>query len=133
MSKAEEIVDWLSNQKYEGENILHAAVCCDFAGRARFIKEIEDILDPPSKFPEQYEWEYWNIYNSSLRQAIRMYQGEDGFEDRIKVLESFSSREEYLKIYKLVEEKLEIELDDLPEHHHMRFIVSKICSYSPTG
>jgi len=33
---AEHIYDWLSKQKYCDEEILHAAVCCDYAGMMNF-------------------------------------------------------------------------------------------------
>ena len=42
---ATKIVNWLSQQKYGEENILHAAVCCDFVGRMNLIRAIERILD----------------------------------------------------------------------------------------
>lgn len=41
---ADDIQKWLSDQKYQGEDILHSAVCCDHVGRMRFIKAIEQII-----------------------------------------------------------------------------------------
>jgi len=42
---ATSIADWLSDQKYGNEPLLHAAVCCDFVGRSRFIKALKRIID----------------------------------------------------------------------------------------
>lgn len=42
---AEIIQKWLSDQKYQGEDILHASVCCDFVGMTRFIKSLERIIE----------------------------------------------------------------------------------------
>jgi len=35
---------WMSNEKYGQENILHAAVCCDFVGMSRFKKAIAELI-----------------------------------------------------------------------------------------
>ena len=39
-----EIISWLREQKYGEENILHAAVCCDYAGMVRFEKALRKII-----------------------------------------------------------------------------------------
>jgi hypothetical protein len=51
---AREIVDWVADQKYGEQNILHAAVCCDHVGRTRFLKSIADLIKqyPLPPFPE---------------------------------------------------------------------------------
>jgi hypothetical protein len=41
---AEKIVDWMSDQEYDGKPILHAAVCCDHIGQTRFIKAVAKII-----------------------------------------------------------------------------------------
>lgn len=41
---SELIVKWLMVQKYDGQDILHAAVCCDYAGMCHLTKAIERIL-----------------------------------------------------------------------------------------
>jgi len=43
--QAEKIVNWISQQKYGNEELLHPAVCCDFVGRQRFIKSIAEIIE----------------------------------------------------------------------------------------
>lgn len=52
--QAERFVDWLSNQRYQGENLryqgenlLHAVVCCDYASRQDFIDAVERQLSRP--------------------------------------------------------------------------------------
>lgn len=42
---AEKIVDWLSDQKYQGEEILHAIVCCDYASRHNLITSVARLID----------------------------------------------------------------------------------------
>lgn len=42
--KATKIVDWMITQKYGEQDILHAAVCCDYVGKVRFIKSIASII-----------------------------------------------------------------------------------------
>ena len=42
---AEHLYDWLSKQKYCDEEILHAAVCCDFVGMVRFKKAIASQIN----------------------------------------------------------------------------------------
>lgn len=44
-SLAEHIYEWLSKQKYGDEELLHAAVCCDFVGMIRFKKAIAEQID----------------------------------------------------------------------------------------
>ena len=41
---AEHLYEWLSKQKYGKEEILHAAVCCDFVGMVRFKKAIAEQI-----------------------------------------------------------------------------------------
>lgn len=41
---AEQVVKWISDQKYQGQDILHAAVCCDYVGMVRFTKCISNII-----------------------------------------------------------------------------------------
>lgn len=40
----EHIYNWLSKQKYGDEELLHAAVCCDFVGMVRFKKAITNQI-----------------------------------------------------------------------------------------
>lgn len=42
---AEKIVTWMMNQKYQGQDILHAIVCCDFVSHSRFINEVAKIIE----------------------------------------------------------------------------------------
>lgn len=42
---AEHIYNWLNEQKYGDEEILHSAVCCDFAGMINFKKAIANQID----------------------------------------------------------------------------------------
>lgn len=42
---AEQLVNWLSDQKHGSEHILHPSVCVDFAGRTRFINAIARIIE----------------------------------------------------------------------------------------
>ena len=42
---AQKIQRWIGKQVYQKENILHPAVCCDFAGRTNFINAIKKIID----------------------------------------------------------------------------------------
>jgi len=46
---AKRIVNWLSEQKYDNQDILHAAVVCDYAGRQHFIDAIARILAAEAK------------------------------------------------------------------------------------
>ncbi len=41
---AEIIQKWLSDQKYQGQNLLHPSVCCDHAGMMHFIDALERII-----------------------------------------------------------------------------------------
>lgn len=41
---AERAIEWLSNQKYGDEHVLHAIVCCDWVSRSRIIKTLADEL-----------------------------------------------------------------------------------------
>ncbi len=43
--RASQLVDWLTDQKYFDEPLLHAAVCCDYAGRQQFIRAVARQLD----------------------------------------------------------------------------------------
>lgn len=38
------IVSWIASQKFQGQDILHAAVCCDFVGHTKFVQAIAKIL-----------------------------------------------------------------------------------------
>lgn len=38
-------VDWLSDQKYGEESILHAIICCDFVSRTRFIRALANKIE----------------------------------------------------------------------------------------
>ncbi len=49
---ANDIVNWVGEQTYGNENILHAAVCCDHVGRSRFIKKIAEIIVSGSESPD---------------------------------------------------------------------------------
>ena len=55
------VVDWMSDQKYCGEEILHAVVCCDFASRTKFImalaRKIESWQGPLDSGTPQAERE----------------------------------------------------------------------------
>lgn len=42
---AEELYNWMVVQKYGGEELLHAAVCCDYAGKRNFINSLQKIID----------------------------------------------------------------------------------------
>ena len=41
---AEKIQRWIGDQDYFGEPLLHASVCCDHAGRMRFIKALRKLI-----------------------------------------------------------------------------------------
>lgn len=41
---AEKLVAWMSDQRHQGENLLHSVVCCDFASRVHFTQAIADII-----------------------------------------------------------------------------------------
>ncbi len=38
------IVEWLSEQKFQGEPLMHAIVCCDYASQRHLIDAIERII-----------------------------------------------------------------------------------------
>jgi hypothetical protein len=42
--QAEKIVSWLISQKCGQEELMHAAIACDFAGYARLIQSVADII-----------------------------------------------------------------------------------------
>ena len=46
------VVDWLSDQKYGEENILHAVICCDFVSRSRFILALARKMDSWQASPD---------------------------------------------------------------------------------
>lgn len=51
---AEELYNWLSKQKYGDESLLHSSVCCDYAGRRRFIDALaREIKIELSKEPNE--------------------------------------------------------------------------------
>ena len=37
---------WVSEQRYEGQEILHPAVCCDYLGYRRFLNKIKELISP---------------------------------------------------------------------------------------
>ena len=41
---AENLYQWMTQQTYGDEALLHPAVCCDFVGMARFKSELEEIV-----------------------------------------------------------------------------------------
>lgn len=41
---AKAVLDYLSNQKYQGEEILHAVICCDFVSKQRMITALIPIV-----------------------------------------------------------------------------------------
>jgi hypothetical protein len=43
--KAEKIVNWMADQKYQGEELLHAIICCDYASKMHFIDAVAKQLD----------------------------------------------------------------------------------------
>jgi len=47
MSKriAEAVLDYLSDQTYQGEPILHAIVCCDFVSRQHMIDALTRVIE----------------------------------------------------------------------------------------
>jgi hypothetical protein len=49
---AERLQKWLADQKYQGEPLLHAVVCCDFVSVQRFISAVEQIIDEELDKPE---------------------------------------------------------------------------------
>ena len=44
-SLSDYLYNWLKDQKYGEENILHAAVCCDYVGMVRFKKAITNLIN----------------------------------------------------------------------------------------
>jgi len=41
---AEKLYEWMAEQKYGNESLLHASVCCDFAGASRFKQKLANII-----------------------------------------------------------------------------------------
>jgi hypothetical protein len=41
---AERVLDFLANQKYQGEEILHAVICCDWVSRQRMISSLTRVI-----------------------------------------------------------------------------------------
>ena len=79
---AEEIQRWIGQQKCNGENILHAGVCCDYVGRIKFIKEIEKIIKPKIKQLED-EIAGWKL------KYIAVCEKKDLMEEKNKALKAF--------------------------------------------
>lgn len=52
-SLANHLYDWLSKQKYGNQEILHAAVCCDYAGMIHFKKAIAGQIEEFYKIIDQ--------------------------------------------------------------------------------
>jgi hypothetical protein len=46
MEMAEEALDFLAAQTYQGEPILHAIACCDFVSKQRMAKALAARLEP---------------------------------------------------------------------------------------
>ena len=62
---AEAIYAWMVKQKYGEEDLLHAAVCCDFVGMARFKKALADVI-------EEYQGKRQNIGTQRTGQGGRL-------------------------------------------------------------
>ena len=41
---AGEIYSWMSRQKCNGEELLPAGICCDYAGKCQFIRELSKTI-----------------------------------------------------------------------------------------
>ena len=49
---AEHVVNWLADQTYQNEPLLHAVVCCDFVSRQHFIDSIARRIEEKSRESE---------------------------------------------------------------------------------
>ncbi len=70
---AEKIYKWLREQKYGEENLLHAAVCCDFAGMVHFKKALTQQLQ--SSQSEDYEDYGSAIANKRKEEEAAKFEG----------------------------------------------------------
>lgn len=51
---ADAAVDWICEQKYQGEELMHAVICCDFVSNIRFKQSLAKVILPlvsPSESP----------------------------------------------------------------------------------
>lgn len=110
---AKVIVDWQMQQKYQGQDILHAIVCCDHVSHSRFINEVARIIDS----------QLFNIRTEN-----------EGLQQRLKVCEEASALFEKNSAACSEEFELRLQAEKLLNKAAELLRTTLCCyDYSPTG